>query len=54
MSYLNVFVCPFSRKTLRTFAIGGMRTSLSEKAEGYERYEKIKTLSAKSIDTKIS
>lgn len=33
-SYLNDFVWPFSRNTFSTFAIGGTRTSLSEKAEG--------------------
>jgi hypothetical protein len=34
VSYLNDFVWPFSRKTFSTFAIGGMRTSFNENAEG--------------------
>lgn len=32
--YLKDLVWPFSRKTFSTFAIGGMRTSLSENADG--------------------
>jgi hypothetical protein len=46
-SYLNDFVWPFSRKTFSTFAIGGMRTSLRENAEGCasrERANKIRKL----------
>lgn len=36
-SYLNDFVCPFSRNTLRTFAMGGTHISPSENAEGGNR-----------------
>jgi hypothetical protein len=37
VSYLNDFVWPFSRKTFNTFAIGGMRTSFNENAEGCKK-----------------
>lgn len=41
LSYLNDLVCPFSRKTFKTFAIGGTHKSPSEKADGCKENMKI-------------
>lgn len=40
VSYLKDFVCPFSRNTFSTLAMGGTQRSPREKADGWEGDEK--------------
>lgn len=42
VSYLKDLVCPFSRNTFRTLAIGGTQRSPNEKADGCREREKEK------------
>lgn len=41
-SYLNDLVCPFSKKTLRTLAMGGTQISPKENADGCTKWKKKK------------